>query len=246
MFSKMRKRYGVIGPVAILALIVAVAFAGVPAVAQPVANSSANAFKLIKRALRLGTVANKRSVNAIKIARATSQQQGPQGPAGADGAKGDKGDKGDDGADGAQGPQGEQGPIGPQGPQGPPGADGDDATFDGGPVDPNVTLTGAWSANIDADSFEYVTFSYPIKLLSPIDMANVHYDEEETTDCPGTAADPQAVVGHLCIYQSAVSPDAAGIFGLVGLADSAVTGATASIAADPNTTIAGTWAVGTP
>ena len=173
MLSKLKKRYGAVGPVAILALIVAVAFAGVPAVAQPVANTSANVFKIAKRALKIGQVANKRaaaankrSVNAIKLARAGGAQ-GPQGP------KGDKGDKGDTGGTGGQGDTGPTGPTGPTG-VGTAGdsvvptalAPGDDpacpiggsmfevgeedptyacnGTFQGGTLPPDATLTGYW------------------------------------------------------------------------------------------------------
>ena len=109
MLSKLRKRYGVAGLVAVLALIVAVAFAGVPAVAQPVATTSASLVKQVKKALGLAKNANKRSVKAIKIARASSGPEGPQGPAGANGAKGDKGDKGADGAQGVKGDKGNDG-----------------------------------------------------------------------------------------------------------------------------------------
>lgn len=116
MFSRLRKRHGTATPIAVLALVVAVAFAGVPAVAQPVANTSASFAKkllrMVKGANKRSAVANKRSVNAIKLARNAAGTPGPQGPAGPKGDKGDKGAKGDAGQSGPTGPDGTDGSDG--------------------------------------------------------------------------------------------------------------------------------------
>jgi len=233
MFTKMRKRYGAIGPVAILALIVAVAFAGVPAVAQPVANTSANAFGLAKRALGLGqqaskrsVFANKRSINAIKIARAAHNQAGQPGAEGPKGDKGDKGEKGDTGSQGNGGATGPQGPTGPTGVTGPTGTTGATGTTGDqgvtgptGPtgetgftatLPPTGTLQGVFTAidvspTLAAGSLR-ATVSYGIPLD---DAPTPHLMDEDgndivsgdpVTECPGDIDSPAADPGHLCVF----------------------------------------------
>lgn len=76
-----------------------------PATAQqtlagPAASASQGVVKHVKRALRIGRTANRRSAKAIRIARAARRDAGQPGP---------------------QGPQGETGPQGPPGAQGPAG-----------------------------------------------------------------------------------------------------------------------------
>jgi len=112
MLPKFRARYGLAIKGAALATVLALAVAGVPAVAQPIATTSAGIAKRVKKALRLGGAANKRSVKAIQIARNTQKQPGPQGipgPVGPPGPKGGKGEKGDLGEKGEKGDQGIQG-----------------------------------------------------------------------------------------------------------------------------------------
>lgn len=58
--------------------------------------------------------------DALTLAKASGEFDGPQGPQGQQGPQGEKGDPGD------TGPQGDTGPVGPAGPQGPAGADGAD------------------------------------------------------------------------------------------------------------------------
>jgi len=234
MLSKLKKRYGAIGPVAILALIVAVAFAGVPAVAQPVANTSANVFQIAKRALKIGQVANKRaaaankrSVNAIKLARAGGAQgpQGEQGPQGPQGGKGDKGNTGDTGATGPTGPTGvgTQGDTGPTGPTGPTGQTGFTAT-----LPPGATQKGAWAFNDGGGFNANVQIGFSIPLAAELGDSEVHLineDDEEVefdiseselvktpapAECSGDAAVPTAAPGHLCVYAGELS---AGAFG---------------------------------
>ena len=76
------------------------------------------------------------------------------------------------------------------------------------------TETGAWSFGkvvaaavpTEYPPFEeplYVPISFSIPLAAPIGETNVHYlkvGEGETTECPGTAAEPKAQEGHLCVY----------------------------------------------
>lgn len=112
MLSKLRARHGLAIRAAILAAVLAFATVGVPAIAQPIAATSASLAKNLKRAVRLGKAANKRSARAIQIARRAPGQPGPQGvpgPAGTPGVKGDRGSKGDKGDQGIQGPPGVSG-----------------------------------------------------------------------------------------------------------------------------------------
>ena len=205
------QRYGVAGPVAVLALIVAVAFAGVPAVAQPVATTSASLVQKVKKALGLARKANARSVKAIKIARSNS---GPEGPAGSAGAKGDKGDTGAKGADGAKGDKGDKGDTGAKG------------TFSNEPLPSGESLHGVWAVTGDESIKQFAVFSYPMRVepapsvmayitpgeeaitIDPTTGAVIGFElppEEYEVFCPGTAAEPAAAPGNLCVYTEAGS-----------------------------------------
>jgi hypothetical protein len=109
MLSKLRARRGLIGPSAVLTLVLAVAIAGVPAVAQPIATTSANLAKAVKKAFKLSNAASKRSARAVRIAREAEKQVGPQGipgPVGSPGPKGERGEKGEKGVQGTPGVSG--------------------------------------------------------------------------------------------------------------------------------------------
>lgn len=93
-----RWRFGYVTGVATLGLIAAVGFAGVPAVAEPVATTSATIADHVKRALNIGRTANKRSVRANRrsvranrrAVRAVRRARvpGPKGPTGPEGPPG--------------------------------------------------------------------------------------------------------------------------------------------------------------
>lgn len=100
LFSRMFKRFGIAGPLAVIAVLAVAVTTSVPAVADPVAESSGKVVKLLKRAIGLSKKATKRSRIALRTARRAQGQPGPQGPAG---------------------PKGDTGPQGPAGPQGDPG-----------------------------------------------------------------------------------------------------------------------------
>lgn len=108
MFSRLLKRMRVTGPLVVLAIVTALAIAGVPVVADPVAQSASvpgKVVKQIKRSLGLSKRANKKATRALKLAN----QGGPAGPAGP---------KGDPGARGAQGSAGTNGTNGTDGTNG--------------------------------------------------------------------------------------------------------------------------------
>lgn len=106
------------------------------------------------------------------------------------------------GQQGPQGPQGNPGAKGAQGVQGPPGPFPVGNLPSGKTVRGNFFMTGVASASgdqaVDSLSFVYTLASAP----SP------HFIKAGSTPpvgCPGTANNPQAAAGQLCIYESTVS-----------------------------------------
>ncbi len=128
---------------------------------------------------------------------------GPAGPAGPQGAAGSKGDKGDAGSAGSAGAVGAPGAVGATGKTGPAGTAGTAGatgpTGPQGPLQPNKTETGAWAAVIGSETFGGAGISFNLPLQSPLAAANVHI--APNANCPGTAADPKAEPGHLCVYE---------------------------------------------
>jgi len=114
---------------------------------------------------------------------------GPQGPAGAPGLKGDKGDKGDTGEQGKQGIQGIQGI------QGEPG----DPWTAGGVLPEEESLLGNWSA-IPLGGGDLSSISFNIPLADAPTLKYLKEGEGETAECPGTAEEPEAAPGFLCVY----------------------------------------------
>jgi hypothetical protein len=126
---------------------------------------------------------------------------GPQGPAGPAGAKGDKGDSGANGHTGATGPAGSAGKTGPTGPTGvtgPPGA----PWPAGGTLPKGATETGSWALfGVENGA---VPVSFAIALAEELGESHVHFLKKEETDethCTGgTAKQPKANEGELCVY----------------------------------------------
>jgi len=201
MFSRVHQRLGTAGLIiAIVALVAALAGGAYAA---------------------SGGLTGKQKKEVKKIAKAEAKKyakRGPAGPAGPQGAKGDPGAKGDTGAQGPQGPAGTQGPTGAAGPAG---------TFSTEPLPSGQTLTGAWGTSGQGTSL--VSISFPISVSpAPIalwefvvgtpkeaigvkledgsasffgNIANQSEAEEEwEAACPGSAAEPKAASGFVCIY----------------------------------------------
>lgn len=112
-----------------------------------------------------------------------------------------------------RGPRGRQGVPGPQGPKGDTGAKGDQGIQ--GPPGPFVstlpsgkTLTGAF-ANIGHATAATQRIGSAITFAFPLAAApTAHFIGKGTTppaQCPGTAADPKAAAGNLCIYEGVAS-----------------------------------------
>lgn len=118
----------------------------------------------------------------------TWNQQGPQGIQGLQGLQGQ------------QGQQGIQGLAGQQGIQGPPGPFAE--TLPSG-----ETLRGVYSADsADAGQGEAyaastgVSFSFPLASAPSVYMVDI--GQTSPPECPGTAADPEAASGDLCVYET--------------------------------------------
>jgi hypothetical protein len=124
--------------------------------------------------------------------------QGAKGDNGSNGAQGAKGDKGDAGAAGAAGGPGAPGAPGKEGKEGPEGS----PWPAGGTLPSGETETGAIAALVAGEVLTPISF--PIPLEQGIPAAKIIYNEEgyagEDAECPGTAADPQAEAGYLCVY----------------------------------------------
>jgi hypothetical protein len=128
---------------------------------------------------------------------------GPTGPAGPQGAAGANGKDGAAGAPGAKGATGATGATGKTGKTGATGPEGSPWTVDG-TLPKGKTETGTWSFGPTAGTeFATITGSFNIPLKKALTVAKVKKLKEgegETAECPGTASDPKAAEGFLCIY----------------------------------------------
>lgn len=129
---------------------------------------------------------------------------GNPGAQGAQGSQGPQGPKGETGAGGAKGETGQTGEQGAEGERGPAGATGATGAK-GAPWTPNSTLpqgateTGAWYAHPPAEHEEQaVSISFPIQLAGALDEN--HTVVAPNAACPGSAEEPKAQAGFLCIY----------------------------------------------
>jgi hypothetical protein len=121
---------------------------------------------------------------AIKIAKKYAGQDG------APGAPGPSGPAGAKGADGAAGQPGEKGDIGETGPAGPV-----ETTLPAG-----KTMTGVWGFRESDVTEAYAQISFPLRYPGEPEFHVLNEGETSTTECPGSASDPKAQAGHLCIY----------------------------------------------
>jgi Collagen triple helix repeat (20 copies) len=130
---------------------------------------------------------NSKQKKEVKKIAKSFQGKGPTGP---QGPVGPAGAAGSNGKDGASGPTGEAGPTGPTGPAGTDLLAGQ-------------TETGLWSFGEKDAFFEFVTLSYPLRIAaSTPSNPNVNWVGVggSDSDCPGTASNPKANPGQLCIY----------------------------------------------
>jgi len=195
MYRRFHDRFGTVGlVVAIVALVAAI---GGTALAAGGLSSAEK--KLIKKEVK-------------KYAKAGPQ--GLPGPAGTNGK------------DGAPGPKGAPGEAGPQGPAGAPGPEGQAGVCTEENTEcvlpSGATETGNWSystlGGIEEEGF--MSISLPLQAEPELDSDRIKFnglavesaaerdahggEPWDTTHCPGTPADPEAMPGYLCVYASRV------------------------------------------
>jgi hypothetical protein len=147
--------------------------------------------------------------------------RGPAGPKGAAGATGPAGPTGPAGATGLKGSQGNIGNTGEghEGKEGKEGHEGKEGTTGFTKTLPKgETETGAWITSESREGIQ-ASISFAIPLSKALGADEVHYvnaageevyfspstgfELKTTTACPGSAAEPAAEPGNLCIYQGA-------------------------------------------
>jgi hypothetical protein len=138
--------------------------------------------------------------------------RGPRGPRGFRGPRGPIGPAGPQGATGAAGPQGSEGPIGPQGPigqPGPAGPQGPPGPFPDGDLPTGKTLRGTFSMGGTSPEtgpdFAFSEISFGFRFASAPVPHFIEFESAPPPECPGTSRDPQALPGHLCVFESFVS-----------------------------------------
>ena len=184
-----------------------------------------------------GALTGKQKKEVEKIAKKFAGKNGAPGAAGAPGAKGNTG------APGAKGDTGAPGAPGAPGKDGKNGVDGEDGACS--VANPTCTLpsgateTGAYAAGVSTGpGFQLVPISFNLRLSATPDK--VVYNKPETTDCPGTTANPKAAAGVLCLYEAALESTAFVPAGSTLLATGASLGFQFSAAEG---IAVGTWAV---
>jgi hypothetical protein len=138
--------------------------------------------------LRLNAVSSPQVENHSLLAQDFKPSQLPHGVTGP---------KGDPGAVGPQGASGPQGPVGPSGPKG----DSFDTRLPSG-----KTLRGTYgvtgTASTQGGQFAAISETYSAALAAAPQLHMIADHAAPPSKCPGTAADPQAVPGNLCVYES--------------------------------------------
>jgi hypothetical protein len=115
---------------------------------------------------------------------------------GATGAAGPAGAAGATGAAGPTGPTGATGPAGGPGAVGAPGATG----AVGGVLPSGATLRGIYSADASVSPSKQTDVSFGYLLATKLTEEVVGTSGTPTTHCKGTAANPTAAPGYVCIY----------------------------------------------
>jgi hypothetical protein len=127
---------------------------------------------------------------------------GPAGPAGATGPAGAAGPVGSAGTDGTNGTNGKEGKEGPEGPEGSPWTVG-------GRLPSGQSESGTWAVRrTDNAPGEKVAaaLSYGIRLaVAPEEVNFIAINQALPPGCKGSAAEPEALPGNLCIFEGAAS-----------------------------------------
>lgn len=199
MFSIIKNRFGIPGVISVVALV----------------------FAMLGGAYAAGNGGSGKATGSAK--------KGKQGPPGPRGKTGPAGPAGPTGPAGPAGAKGDPGAPGAEGKQGPPGAGGKDGTFSTEPLPGGETLTGVWAASGGKDDVSWAAISFPIQVspaptlyweppsgggggfeFAPGGTLQLVSEEEIEKNCPGSASQPKASPGAVCIYpetETSVFPD---------------------------------------
>jgi hypothetical protein len=201
-----------------------------------------------------------------KVLRQLQGKVGAPGAAGAQGPAGPQGLQGPSGGAGPQGPEGLEGPAGKNGAAGKNGSSGKEGSpwTAGGTLPKGATETGTWVASrVDNAGGEIATVavSFAIPLASAgVEVAFIKADETPPPgECKGTVEKPEALPGHLCIFEGVTAvhkegPKEEGLNYVVALNETGgpgvgTTGTQLAFATDQPSTpgvevsVEGTWAV---
>jgi hypothetical protein len=162
---------------------------------------------------------------------------------------------GKEGDAGPAGTQGETGAMGAMGTKGDKGDQGDPGPFPTADLPTGVTLRGAYRTGANgpaaAISQTGITFTFPLSA-----EPTPHYIVDGATpptECPGTLAAPEAMPGHLCVYEKFASASVSGTQSLGNPVTNAAPGASKfgffvniQTNAQGNFAAVGTWAVTAP
>lgn len=271
MFSTLRTRFGIPGVISVMALVFAM-LGGAYA-----ANNSSDGGKATASAKK--PKKGPRGPKGPKGDTGPAGPQGPGGANGKDGANGSNGANGAPGKSvttssfgGFDEPAGEPceeaGGIemeiegsgnpeyvcnGEEGAQGAPGS----PWPGGGTLAPGATETGVYAVVVSGEFMPLqAPISFNVKLASPLDGSHVVYvprpqdgSNPDPTHCPGSAADPQAASGYLCVYSSGTET---GLLVGPSVGDPSIGGAPAGASrvgaivgglSSAGTGLTGTWAV---
>jgi hypothetical protein len=215
MFSRIRKRITYANAAMTLALVFAMSGGAYAASKYLITSTKQISPKVLKALKGNAGLAGKNGTNG------TNGTNGVQGAVGEKGPAGTNGTNGKDGV-GAQGPGGVTGPIGPKGTTGTNGTDGTNgtpgtngtngtngatgATGPQGPLQSGKSETGTWayigSKTNGEKGAAAISFTLPL-LKAP--TAEFVFAGSTHPNCTGTAGEPTAPKGFLCVYD--VIPD---------------------------------------
>lgn len=153
-----------------------------------------------------------------------------------------------------RGPEGDRGPVGPKGPQGARGAGGargiqglQGAQGIEGPPGPfpsvlpaGRTLRGIYESQENVAGFHdrAVSFGFTFGAAPTAHVIPKGGPNPDPANCPGSAADPQATPGNLCVYES----DQFGVQGPLTVGSVSRFGFSTSVYTPSGGFSAGTWA----
>lgn len=178
------------------------AYAAVTITGKNVKNSSLTGTDIKNSSLTASDVKN-RSLRAADF-KAGQLPAGARGPAGSQGLKGDKGNPG---SQGLEGDDGDPGPV-------------------TGVLPSGVSETGAFVArdpnNPGSKPLE-ATISFPLRLPAGVPASYVASGGPAVPQCTGSAANPTAPPGRLCVYQGVQANTGAGFADFIDPATTAAT-----------------------